>query len=123
MQQMLIWANPHLEFPAPASHGTASASGTGTSSVIGYTPNANYNNNDLFIVQVSDGNGGADTITVNVTVQPVNDAPVCSDVTITTPEDTTRQVAPSCTDVDGDTLTYSIVAQGQHGAALWRLAI
>src|SRR5206468_1041908 len=50
----------------PASHGTATASGTGLSKAIGYTPNANYNGTDSFIVQVSDGNGLTDTITVNV---------------------------------------------------------
>ena len=58
-----------------ASHGTATASGTGASKVIGYTPIENYNGSDSFVVQVSDGNGGTDTITVNVTIDPVNDAP------------------------------------------------
>ncbi|MEY2494848.1 MAG: large repetitive protein [Verrucomicrobiota bacterium] len=59
-----------------ASNGTATASGTGTSKVIGYTPTANYNGSDSFTVQVSDGNGGTDTIIVNVTINAVNDAPV-----------------------------------------------
>ena len=59
-----------------ATHGTATASGTGTSNAIGYTPNANYNGSDSFTVQVSDGNGGTDTIIVNVTINAVNDAPV-----------------------------------------------
>ena len=55
----------------PASHGTATASGTGTSKVIGYTPNPQYVGADSFVVQVSDGRGGTDTITVNVTVRAV----------------------------------------------------
>ena len=46
--------------------------------VIGYTPTANYNGSDSFVVQVSDGNGGTDTITVNVTIEAVNDAPMLS---------------------------------------------
>ena len=37
----------------PAAHGTAAASGTGASKVIGYTPTANYNSTDSFVVQVS----------------------------------------------------------------------
>ena len=41
----------------PAGHGTASASGTGLSKAIGYTPAANYNGSDSFVVQVSDGPG------------------------------------------------------------------
>ena len=59
-----------------AAHGTATASGTGTSKVIGYTPAADWNGGDSFVVKVTDGNGGEDTITVNVTVNRVNDAPV-----------------------------------------------
>ena len=105
--------------PTPASNGTASASGTGTSKVISYSPNANFNGSDSFAVQVSDGKGGVDTITVNVTIQPVNDAPVCSNTTLTTPEDTTGEATPVCSDVDaGDILTYSIVAQPAHGSAV-----
>jgi hypothetical protein len=59
-----------------ATHGTASASGTGTSKAIGYTPTANWFGLDSFEVQVSDPQGKTDTITVNVTVEPVNDVPV-----------------------------------------------
>ena len=100
----------------PASNGTASASGTGASQVIGYTPTANYNGSDSFVVQVSDGNGGTDTITVNVTIEAVNDAPICSSVILTTNEDVAGEATPDCTDVDtGDTLTYSIVDQGTNG--------
>ncbi|MCW7541970.1 tandem-95 repeat protein [Aquabacterium sp. A7-Y] len=41
-----------------------------------YTPDANFNGADSFQVQVSDGQGGTHTVTVNVTVDPANDAPV-----------------------------------------------
>ena len=51
-----------------ATNGTASASGSGASKAITYAPNANYNGSDSFVVQVSDGLGGTDTITVNVTI-------------------------------------------------------
>ncbi len=100
-----------------ASHGTASASGTGSPKAIGYSPNANFNGSDSFIVMVSDGNGGSDTITVNLTINPVNDAPVCSALPLATAEDTMGEISPSCTDVDtGDVLTYSIVGSASHGA-------
>jgi uncharacterized delta-60 repeat protein len=52
----------------PASHGTASASGTGTSKSIFYIPDLDYHGSDIFVVRVSDGFGGTDTITVNVTI-------------------------------------------------------
>ena len=51
-----------------AGQGTASASGTGLTKDIGYTPGTDYVGSDSFVVQVSDGNGGTDTITVNVTI-------------------------------------------------------
>ena len=57
-----------------ATHGTARTSGTGTSKIIDYTPDADYNGTDSFVVQVSDGNGGTDTLTVNVNIAAVNDA-------------------------------------------------
>ncbi len=53
---------------SPASHGTASVSGNGDSKEISYTPDADYAGSDSFVVQASDGNGGTDTITVNVTI-------------------------------------------------------
>ncbi|OGV77489.1 MAG: hypothetical protein A3K18_12010 [Lentisphaerae bacterium RIFOXYA12_64_32] len=59
----------------PAGHGAATADGTGTGKVIGYTPLLNWNGTDSFVVQVTDGLGGTDTITVNVTVNARNDAP------------------------------------------------
>ncbi|WP_159739168.1 Ig-like domain-containing protein, partial [Vibrio atypicus] len=40
-----------------------------------YTPNDDYNGSDSFTVVVSDGQGGTDTITVNIGVTPVNDNP------------------------------------------------
>lgn len=43
-----------------------------------YTPGANFNGSDSFTVQVSDGNGGVVTQTVNVGVTAVADAPTLS---------------------------------------------
>jgi hypothetical protein len=60
-----------------ASNGVATVSGTGAApAVFTYTPNPNWNGGDVFEVQVADGNGGAATATINVTVEPVNDAPI-----------------------------------------------
>ena len=92
-----------------AAHGTATASGTGTSKAIGYTPTANYNGADSFVVQVSDGRGGTDTITVNVTITAVNDAP---SVSLTAPTNGASFTAPAtitltanASDVDGTITT------------------
>ena len=101
-----------------ASNGTASASGTGTSKVINYTPNANYNGGDSFVVLVDDNNGGTDTIIVNVTINPVNDAPVAVNDSTSTPPDTAVviNVLSNDTDLENDTLTVTAVTQGSKGS-------
>jgi len=100
---------------APAAHGTATASGTGTSKAIGYMPNANYSGSDTFTVLVSDGNGGTDMIAVNVTVEPVNDAPVANAQSVTTAEETAKALTLTGSDVEGSTLSYAIVVGPSHG--------
>ncbi|RYF59012.1 MAG: tandem-95 repeat protein, partial [Comamonadaceae bacterium] len=58
---------------------TAATSGTVTidpaTGAYTYTPNANFNGSDTFTVTISDGQGGTVQVPVNVTVNPVNDAP------------------------------------------------
>ncbi|MEI7027945.1 Ig-like domain-containing protein [Paenibacillus sp. y28] len=98
-----------------AAHGTATVNAS--TGAWEYTPNADYNGQDEFKIEVSDGNGGTATSTITVTVTAVNDAPVTSDDTATTDEDTAASGQVSATDVDGDTLTYSISQQAAHGTA------
>ncbi len=80
-----------------------------------YTPNANYNGGDSFVVTISDGNGGTTTSTITIGVTPVNDAPVSANQNLTTPEDTPINGAVAATDVDGDALTYSVTGAASHG--------
>lgn len=56
---------------------TLTQSGNSLTSVV-YTPNANYYGTDSFTVQAGDAGGSSDTITVNVTINNINDAPVLS---------------------------------------------
>jgi VCBS repeat-containing protein len=83
-----------------------------------YTPSANFNGSDSFIVAVSDGNGGTTTATVNVGVTPVNDAPVTSDVAATTQQDTAVSGSVTATDVDGDSLSYAKGSDPSHGSVV-----
>jgi len=97
---------------ASAGHGTASASGTGTSKDINYTPDQDYFGSDSFAVLVSDGNGGTDEITVNVTIEAVQDPPAAVDDAVSTDEDspvtTIDLVDDNDTDPDpGDVLSVS----------------
>ncbi len=84
--------------------------------VITFTPNSNYNGTPTFSYTVADGQGGTATAQVHGTVDPVNDNPTASDITVTTNEDTAivDGTLPTASDVDGDTLTYG---PGNTGAA------
>ncbi|GGG05046.1 hypothetical protein GCM10010924_37040 [Rhizobium wenxiniae] len=86
--------------------GTVTLNANGT---LTFNPAANYNGSPSFTYTISDGNGGTATATVNGTVIPVNDAPIATNDTFTTPEDTTVtiNVRANDTDVDGDTLTVT----------------
>jgi surface protein len=97
-----------------ATNGTATISDTptGTSQAINYSPDGNYSGSDSFSVQVSDGNGGTDTIVVNVTVESVDDAPTftqtISDITGISEDGSVSDITlPTSTDVEGDTITYT----------------
>lgn len=96
------------------AHGNAAVSGSGASPVVNYTPSANYNGADSFVVQVSDGSL-TDTITINLTIQPVNDTPVANGQSVSTPENTAKAITLSGSDVDGNTLTYIVISQPAHG--------
>lgn len=92
-----------------ASHGTAVVEGTGSApTILDYEPDHHYHGTDSFIVRVSDGNGGTDEVTVDVTIQSINDVPVCDPLSMTTDEDTPADKAADCSDPDDSSLTYQI---------------
>jgi large repetitive protein len=75
-----------------------------------YTANGNFNGQDLFTYQASDGVAQSTPATVTITVNPVNDAPVATNDAYTTNEDKSLTVAAAGvlandSDVDGDPLT------------------
>ena len=80
-----------------------------------YTPKPNFNGTDTFTYKANDGDLDSNVATVTITVTPVNDAPVADDIDVTTPEDTAIDITLIGTDVDGDTLTYTIVGEPTNG--------
>ncbi len=81
-----------------------------------YTPTADYFGTDSFTFRASDGTLNSNTATVSITVSAVNDPPVAQNQSVTTAENTAKEITLVATDVDSTTLTYSILAQPQHGS-------
>ncbi|MED4054866.1 Ig-like domain-containing protein [Niallia taxi] len=80
-----------------------------------YVPSANFVGKDRFAYKASDGNSTTEAKTVTINVLPVNDAPVSKDGVLNTQEDTVGIGTLLGEDVDGDTLTYTIVENGKKG--------
>ncbi|WP_230469907.1 tandem-95 repeat protein [Lujinxingia vulgaris] len=98
------------------THGTVTIN---TESTITYAPDPNFNGSDTFTYTVSDGEF-TDTATVDITVNPVNDAPVATDDVLSVDEDdvASLDVLINDTDIDNATLSVASVAQPTNGAAL-----
>ncbi|SFQ12695.1 VCBS repeat-containing protein, partial [Geopseudomonas sagittaria] len=87
-----------------------------------FTPAANWNGSFPVITYVvTDGSGANDSSTLTITVDPVNDAPVSSDDSLTIDEDTAVLLTigdfGNFTDVDGDAITkVRITALATNGS-------
>lgn len=98
------------------TNGTTTISG----STVTYTPKANYNGTDSFVVTASDGKSGTATQTVNVTVTAVNDAPAfsASSQSVSATAGTAKAITLAATDVDGDKLTYTVATPSKGSATI-----
>ncbi|WP_177224681.1 tandem-95 repeat protein [Variovorax sp. 770b2] len=76
-----------------------------------YTPGRDFNGADSFTVQMSDGRGGMLTVTVPVTVTPVNDGPSAQPDTAIAANgaSVTVDVLGNDTDAEGDPLTVRAI--------------
>jgi hypothetical protein len=99
-----------------APHGGTAANGT---LGVNYVPVADFHGADQFAVQVSDPGGLTATVTVHVTVTPVNDAPTALDTTVLTNEDqaATIDLSTVVDDIDGDSLSLSALGTPSQGQA------
>ena len=85
----------------------------GTSSLSGnnlvYSPNLNVNGTDSVVLKVMDDNNLSSSVTINFTINTVNDLPVInSGNMLTHPENTVLVTTLSAFDTDGDVLSWSL---------------
>ncbi len=101
--------------PAPPDHGTVTIVGLSLT----YTPEPDFHGSDQFGLVISDGEDTV-SLTVDVTVTPVNDAAVGGNDSLATNEDTPRVVPVDLllandSDVDEDPLTITAVGDALNG--------
>ncbi|MEL1231494.1 MAG: tandem-95 repeat protein, partial [Candidatus Neomarinimicrobiota bacterium] len=86
------------------------------SNIITYTPNENYFGTDTFTYKASDGILESDAASVDVTVIAVNDAPVTTNQSVTAITNQTLDITLTSTDIESDSVTYSIVSDVSNGS-------
>jgi FtsP/CotA-like multicopper oxidase with cupredoxin domain len=90
-----------------------------------YTPNANFNGGDFFTYMTNNGAANSNVATVNITVTAVNDAPVAVNDAYVAPQGIKSSFAApgvlgNDADVDGDTLTASLVGAAPAGTLVFK---
>ncbi|MDB4819630.1 Ig-like domain-containing protein, partial [Euryarchaeota archaeon] len=89
---------------------------------ITWTSASNDNANAVITMVTTDDEGGADTDTMSITVNAVNDLPTSTDFTVTTNEDTSHTFAASefgFADVDSGDSLASATLQAASAGQLW----
>lgn len=93
------------------THGTL----TGVVPNVVYAPTANYYGTDTFTFRAYDGKVEGNVASVTITIAPSNDPPVAGDQSVSTRQNTAVGVVIAATDVDGDSLAYTVLAGPVHG--------
>jgi VCBS repeat-containing protein len=82
-----------------------------------YDPDPNFNGVDAFTFRAGDGSAFSNPATMSITVTAVNDAPACSADSSSGAEDADQTGTVTCTDVEGDFLTYDKAGDPANGTA------
>jgi hypothetical protein len=79
-----------------------------------YVPDEDYHGIDNFTFHVTDGESSSSTVTADITINSINDAPIAVNNTATGTEDVQLILDPTLndTDVDGDTFSLHTFSQG-----------
>ena len=104
------------------SYEIVEASGNGSFSLdtdgsYAYSPFTNYNGLDTVTIKVTNEYGLSSTQTLNLNITPINDAPELTEDTLNYTLKNIRVVQGQveATDPDGDTLSYTVTTQANHG--------
>lgn len=80
-----------------------------------YTPHVDATGTDTFTFKASDGTLESPPATISVTIGGANDAPTANEGTLDVTEDTPANGTLTGSDIDGDSVTYSVVAEPEKG--------
>ncbi|MCS6978295.1 MAG: tandem-95 repeat protein [Gemmatales bacterium] len=80
-----------------------------------YTPQADFHGTDSFTYRAINDEGQSEPVTVTLIIASVNDAPMAANGAFTVAEDGTLTGSVTATDVDGDTLSYTLISGPSHG--------
>ncbi len=107
--------SPSFTIVTQPAHGSVTLEGA----LATYVPNKDYVGVDSFTYTASDASETSTPATVNITLTPVNDAPIAVEDTMTTDKFTevTLDVLGNDSDVDGDSLTITDVVAPSSGSA------
>ncbi|HYC83321.1 MAG TPA: Ig-like domain-containing protein, partial [Candidatus Paceibacterota bacterium] len=94
------------------THGALTLNDDGSFS---YIPHADFNGTDSFTYAANDGTIDSSITMVNITVTPVNDAPVAYSTTSTVQASSVTVINLEASDIEGDSLVFSVVTEPTFG--------
>ena len=103
-----------LTFVIDSAPANGSLSGTPPNLI--YAPDAGFNGSDSFTFLANDGALDSIAATVDITINADNDVPTAIGQLVNTDEDTAVNITLTGNDIDGDSLTFSVITGPANGS-------
>jgi hypothetical protein len=107
--------NGNLTYSMASDNGPTNGNVLISGSSVTFTPTENTNETGYFTYFAIDGDNYSNIGKITIEIIPVNDAPIAYDSVSTTNENDFIELTLSATDIENDSLTYSIVTQPSNG--------